>query len=335
MTLDTVKVELQPGSAFYVDTAKLERCTRTKPDGTSSEWYECNNITHGFKRVKYTPYSDKCEVEFSAKCLLEDYPKGVNIDTLERVGDTMTETGLVDVPAETLAGGTVRRADVARNLELTHPAETYLPALRTMQSNTRYHFDEHKGSVVFRSKSKRASERLTAYSKGRELRLAKNREFLKAAGVGVFHKLRGVLRVERNARSFSALRECAGQGSGPVKLLTLLEASEQQPVADLFDRIGGSTHYRLFFNSVEGMINSGMKPYEVIKFYGQLHILEQCQFNMDNVKSLLKVMYKGRGWRAEKEFREVLKGYLAGQDRREQQNTMELLDEVQTLLRAA
>ena len=198
---------------------------------------------------------------------------------------------------------------------------------------------EYGGTVTFSSRAKRASHRLTAYGKGQEMELAKNREFIRAAGMGVYNALSGSLRVERNARSYSALRDCAGRERGRVTLLELLNG-DRQPVADLFDNIQAGTSVRGLFDEVEQMHASGLKFYQIEKQLGQRHIIEQCNGDLNAVRELIQTCVRGNVSRYIRQYRDVLASMLA-KDVAESDDddgdgpTWELVRDVQQRLRAA
>lgn len=336
MRLDTVKLQLPAERPGRVNVSRLDRRTIVSADTRETDtWYEAQNLTHGFKRLRYKPDTGPT-LELSAKVLLDAYPKGLGLDTLERAAYEITRTGAIRLTADELAGAVVARADVTANLDVGRErVPAYLSALRILQANPRYRFIEHAGTVTFSSRAKRASHRLTAYAKGKELELARNSEFIKAAGMGVYNALAGSLRVERNARSHSAVRECAGRESGRVTLLELLQG-ERQPVADLFDRIQAGTSVRTLFDEVEQMKAAGLKFYQIEKQLGQRTIIEQCSGDLDTVRELIKRCVKGNVSRYVNQYRDVLASMLAADVADDNDGpTWELVKDVQQRLRRA
>lgn len=339
MRLDSVKLQLAPERPGLVNLSRLTFNEKTKPSGEVDSWYDAQNLTHGFNSLRFKPDTGPV-LQLSAKVLLDEYPKGLGLDTLERAAYEITRTGAVSVTADELAGAVVRTADVTANLDVGRDqVPAYLSALRILSANPRYRFTEHAGTVTFRSKAKRVSHRLTAYAKGNELELARNREFVRAAGMGVYNALSGCLRVERNARSRAAVRDCAGRESGRVTLLELLEGP-RQPVADLFDRIESGTSVRTLFDEVEQMQASGLKFYQIEKQLGQRAIIEQCNGDLDTVRELIKRCVKGNVSRYVRQYREVLASMIAKEaadaDAADREGpTWELVRDVQQRLRQA
>lgn len=287
MRLDTVHLKLDSTLPFMVNPGLMWRnddeltganfalVKKGRPSKTE--------VPHGLGNIRYSETAHACDIEFSSKLLLEQYPEGIHAGTFGRVVEVINSTGAVTVCPLGLAEATVTRADVAINLDLGYDRlPEFFRALKVLDVNTRYRFDaSHKTTVNIASRNRKASEKMRIYGKRDELTRAKNREFIRAAGPGVFKRLEGVLRFEREANSFKALRDYVEPENSDkfdgnrVKLWGLLR-SGLNPVADMFDAVAIPGNAFQLFDDIEALREAGYSPQQTVSHLGRLHIASRC-----------------------------------------------------------
>ena len=248
-------------------------------------------VPYGLGNIRYSEVAHACDVEFSSKLLLDQYPEGIHAGTFDRVAEVINSTGVLTVCPLGLAEATVTRADVAVNLDLGYTRlPEFFQALRVLDVNTKYKFDtSHKTTVNIASRNRKASEKMRIYGKRDELTRAKNREFIRAAGSGVFKRLEGVMRFEREANSFKALRQCVEPDNtdkfdgNRVKLWGLLQ-SKLNPVADMFDSVAIPGNAFQLFDDIEALREAGYSAQQTVSHLGRIHIARQCG-TLDELKA--------------------------------------------------
>lgn len=299
--VDSIRLKIEPGLVgLNVDRFDTHSMTRAGERDIRIH-YSVKPNEIGVNSITHHP-DDGTTIEVSAKCLLENYPQLIQKNTIERVVDALNATGLVEMDNDTALNAVILRADVTRDIRLDYPLKEYLAALKLMQSNDRYVIDEYDGSIIFRSKAKRVSERMTFYSKQNELLKPRNRQLVETVP-GLYKSFDSILRIEQNCRSYEALRRSSGIKAGAVTVRDMLYSIEQ-PNLKLFRKLKRHTPTQELFDRSASL---EMPFYKKEKRFGREYIIRICNYDMAVIRNYLRQELAAKNIsRYVREYRELL-----------------------------
>lgn len=112
------------------------------------------------------------DIQISAKILREDYWKGINKDTIQRVITEIEKRGIAEIidPSEFIINSSVRRADNTFNIAVPQPVDEYYEAINLVASKARlgtvnsYETQTSCTGIVL-GKDTRKIQKLTIYNK--------------------------------------------------------------------------------------------------------------------------------------------------------------------------
>lgn len=165
----------------------------------------------GLKSVIINKDLDTATVEFSAKALREQYPLGINSNTIEQAIENISGQAVRFNTSKLLDTAQVLRADFTENLPISGDIRLYTASLGAYRYlNSKYDFrtynTKNNESVVItkRSRSKGYTNRLTGYNKPGDNSRACNRDIAQLLSANAF--IDKPLRIEQNMKSVTDLK---------------------------------------------------------------------------------------------------------------------------------
>lgn len=213
---DSIKLKLSLKSLDF-DMSKYAKCIKEVP-GNEQVKYSLLDKPLGISSIEIFPSSKEVLVQCSSKVLREDYLRGINSNTLERLHTEMRK--YIDCSCDDVANSMLLRGDVTENLyfDSREEKEVAIKCLKLGKSNVGFIVDDYtdkRESIIFRGRQTSYKNRQLYYNKEKELLLSRNKEI---AGLINWrtNKVDRILRVEQNVTSFSKLREATGKRNIPA-----------------------------------------------------------------------------------------------------------------------
>lgn len=317
--------------AFRTTYGTLTGCT-----DINSTISTANGTISGLKSIKIDHSKNDLQLELSAKILLDDYYKLINLDTIEQVFDTVNRSGIVTIDKARINEFDVHSLDTTKNIKCSYTVSNVLDNLALITQNTKYIKEpyrgtgenKHKTGLVFRGKQKTFKERMLFYDKREEM--LHDKKYLQSVrnAVGVVRQFEGVLRNECNIATYAKAREYFG--TGDMNLLNILK-SEQNPNWTIWKRIKGTSciQTELFTYPEE------MAWHELVYYYGLKNICLDCGNDLSIIKDLIK-KHVGKNTNISPQVKKVrmIIETLKGQER-DNDTSNEIIQEFEELLKSA
>ena len=235
--LDSLDVTLDTGELPSINRDRLTHRETIDPKTGEIQtgWYtkEATGL-HGFDGLAATPYS--VSLRLNAQAMGDRYTDGLSLDTLPELCDRVSSTGLVELRPEHLMDATVRRADPFADVRTDdlHDVPGALRLIGRTNGDASRIAGRGAGSTLYH-KLPNSQGKLRGYAKGRQMGLAKHREFC-TLYPGAVAGLDGHHRWELEAKSYRANRHLAAMPEGTPLLCDVLE-SGRTPVSDALDSL--------------------------------------------------------------------------------------------------
>lgn len=255
--------------------------------------YSINNPIPGLKSIEIKPGADKVIIETSAKILKDDYLKGINLDTIDQVFDTINNTGLVNIKSEAIGQAQVYLCDTTQNISWNNRTSfsNLILSIQSCSVNPKYSNDlfNEKGNkgLVFRGNQKSIKVRMILYDKYTELTAKKeNRTFLESCKNPnkLIEQAQGIIRIEQNNTSFSAIRKRLGIDNN--NLVSVLK-STQNPNYKLLNSIT-SIHSLDQLELFEKYKDSQLPIGEIVRMEGMRTIVVKCGYDKNLIRTWLQ-----------------------------------------------
>lgn len=272
--IDTIKVKL-PAEICDLNLRRFDRKETVKNSGTTFTTFDLVNVVDGLKQIQYSPITEKVILEFSAKILRKHYYDLLSLDTLEHAVKVINSTGAICLDTDNFThSADVLKIDFCTNIKVGKDLQDYLNFLACVNAPN-YRTDIYKKhaviqSIIYKSVSKTAKNRLICYNKFAELS-NKNAKF---DGLKL-EQFAGVLRVERNLTDLKSIRKITGKTNSLVDCLTV----ETLPNVELLNEIIMSKKHKTF-------TNSGAKF--ILHNFGYECLLKEYDNDMHQIYELLK-----------------------------------------------
>jgi hypothetical protein len=290
--LDSIKIEvpndciLQLGDRFVNTQSFNSKETQTKNISTLN-----GTGVLGYKSTLYDHIRGVSIFELSAKILGENYPKGINLDTIHQVAETINNSKLITIdPYKFIETAIIHKIDITDNLRPDVLDKRLFNTLATLPVNKKYdvtHYNQKTNlGVTYRNKAKTVRDRLIFYCKTTEL--IKDKELKKQPyAAKVFNQLKGVLRVESNHSQHKEYNHLYGSKN----LLDIL-GSDVKVNYDKFTKLTNKTTDLVLFPEFEGM-----KYKEIIKYGGFKYICESCNMDWQLIDKVMRIYNPGNYYR--------------------------------------
>lgn len=302
--LDTVRVRL-PAEGARLNLDALDRHPETRRDyrpkarrpNDSVELAGSDFLGFGFGRLTFQRIAGAVRLDFSARCLGDDYGRGITLDTVEIAAAALTRSGFLDVTPDALLDADVTRADSFVNVPvgLENLADDFA-ALRTLRTHPFWPMTENgrKPSTSLRW-TRSGGEKLRAYDKGAELASAASRDFARTLSREARRAFSGVVRVEREAQGPARSRALASVAvhepfatlgtilstARPAVLETFSDLRRPTAQRELFDR---SDRYAETIKAVEGWPEGTRLARAVWERFGLWQMCVEVEGDLDSLK---------------------------------------------------
>lgn len=339
MNLDSLKLSVKTDGIADINKAYFRRNEEMKPNGDMmkqsfifDEKAASVKLPMGLKAITFNIYAPGREsellIELSAKILKGDYPKLINIDTFERMADSVN-TAAISFHPDSLLNAKVLRADITDNVKLSRPPKEYIESLNIKSRyNSKWNVKkyDYQGLTFIKDvKSAELKDRLIAYDKNLEIQ--RDKEMMKFLKADTF---KNVLRFESNQRHFSTMRRHLNlDKKADVTLRNYFESAGKVNLKILDDLTNVNSEL------IERYSELDLKYKEIEKLEGRRNIIIQCNYDMKLIRLFVRSHYsrKSNPSRVYKEYRELIDSMVSGKNEKIPES--ELIEEIKALLKAA
>lgn len=264
--------------------------------------WQINNAIVGLKSIKVVPEAGKVEIETSAKILHDDYFEGININTIERVIESINDTGLISIKEGAIEQARFHSFDTTQNIPWQgRKIDDLFDALSFIPINTRYkrnliNVKEQGKTMIFQGNQKTIQCRMVNYDKHKELLNNKQEKFLQSCKNpnALLNSALGIVRVEsrnteyktiRNRLQLTDAKEVKGKAEAP-RLLSVLNSSVN-PNYNLIETITNPRSIQQL-EIFERFRDADMKMHDVVRIRGMEGIIEDCAYNIELIRAFAK-----------------------------------------------
>jgi hypothetical protein len=314
----TVSVAADPENVYIDHLMSLpgsEWQLRRGFSGIQVKTFSASGIALGISRVQYTLEIGRVVISLNAKALGRLYRRGITLETLLPLIQALCSTGVVHLTVDQLRKALVLRADAVVNVPVDPELiPGYVGALGVLRGGRGFVYERYsRTSVAFRNSGRQRDTRLAAYGKAAELQKPDNADLRQALGQEGCAAFDNVLRLERQARTFKAVRALGDGLKGEVELGQLL-ASTTTPVSDLLAHLIEQLPAAADLVDAYELISRGEGYQDVLKDFGRRSIARDCKGDTQCVRDLLRFADRSNNRdRWFKDFKPVLRA-MAAQD---------------------
>ena len=327
--LDSIKI-LAPLSSIdnynkqiYID--KLE--SDSDSVATSQKTVLRYSNTVGLKSISIDRIKESVVVEMSAKVLLNDYSRGLNIDTIETAISNINNGNEIMFNSTFLDSAELLRLDVTDNIKPIGYTDKFYSSLSTIPIAKKYHVDlynrKNNLGIVFKGNQKTIRDRMIIYDKCTEI--ANDKTFGKFVNTHkILNDFKGVARIESNHSQFKQLNKFFGSRN----LIDVL-SSELKLNHDIFSRITARAESieLSLFNEFEGM-----EWNKILKHLGYKGIFEMFDYNYQIIQ-LFITRYNPNNYRRKHNRDEFHKYYMELQSKKG--NDYSIIEDIKNQLKIA
>lgn len=285
-SLDTVTMQMnfapvqQINTDLFVINGDYDNGTKK---GIPKNKYKVQNVGHGVNDITVDLLTQQLTMRVSAKCLLADYKRGITSHTLDRVIDTITQTGYVQLDVQKVYdNAVVLSADTVNHIPIKDKYYEQLTAVPYSRMYDVTPYGRIQSSLVVKGKYTSVKYRQIHYDKIQELNKdTKSRKFLADVSARRLHKdFANTVRIESNFTSFENIRKylniptnslknvLTATGQPNLKLFDKLTQSIDVRIVELFTQYTGMTlHNELKLRGIHGIINDFNGNWQLIEQY--------------------------------------------------------------------
>lgn len=293
VNLDSTKllVDIEVINNFNKDLFRFSSDKNSNNEKLTDKAILSNSPVHGLKSIVIDSFNNKLQIEMSAKILGNNYPKGLNIDTITQSIDTINKSGIITIDKHRfLDTAEILRCDVTDNIKPEVSGEIIYKTLAALPIAKKYHVDlfntKTNQGVVWKGNQKTVRDRQMFYNKILDIQRDKHLK----GNTSILRDFKGVIRVESNHSQAKQLNKFFGS----KKLLDVLN-SDVKLNHDIFSRItqkSNDVDLRLFSQF------EGMKFGEIRNYIGDKGIIDMCNNDWEKIQLFVRVYnpnnYKGR-----------------------------------------
>lgn len=318
--LDSIKIKAPTDVLNGFNADAFDRNTKTKSGIIVKDTSEIKDVYFGFNNCTINNLTNDFTIEVSAKILGSDYAEGININTYDRLIDTVNSHKILNINSDAFYNvAEVLRADVTDNVKIDYKGDIYsdlsIIPLPNKYEVTPYSTTRNKG-VVFKGKQKSFKERQIMYDKLIELSsVRQGKQFLNSVNKHkIYNDFKNTVRVEGNFTSFDTMRKYIGSN----KFSDVLN-SDAKVNFQLFNKIVKQAVVEVLhlFDKYDGMTLK-----EVIRRRGLEGIITDAKYNWNYIDLWLKNKAPKNYRRARKEFRAI---YLELQTKQQKNNGVHVI----------
>ena len=282
--LDSIKI-LAPFSSIdnynkqiYID--KLE--SDSDSVATSQKTVLRYSNTIGLKSISIDRIKESVVVEMSAKVLLNDYSRGLNINTISDAIGNINKGNEITFNSTFLDTAEILRADVTDNIKPNQYTDKFYSTLSSIPIAQKYHVDlynrKNNLGIVFKGNQKTIRDRMIIYDKCTDI--ANDKRFAKFVNTHkILNDFKGVARVESNHSQFKQLNKFYNSRN----LVDVLN-SDLKLNHNIFSRITARAE------SIELSLFSefeGKKWNDILKYIGYKGLIEMFDYDIKSIELFL------------------------------------------------
>jgi hypothetical protein len=282
--LDSIKIISPLSSIDSINNLLFTNKTETNKDIVISEKLQLNySNTIGLKSIVIDKIKDNLIIEMSAKILLNDYIRGLNINSISDAISNINKGNEIKLNNTFLDSAEVLRLDITDNIRPNGYTNSFYTSLSVIPIAKKYNVDlynlKNNLGIVFKGNQKTVRDRLIIYDKYTEI--AKDTRFGKVVNTNkILNDFKGIARVESNHNQFKQIQKLYGSR----KLIDILN-SNVKTNHDIFSRITSRVNNieLSLFNEFEGM-----KWNEILKTIGYRGLIEMFDYNLPIIERFVE-----------------------------------------------
>lgn len=287
-TLDTIRMQF-PKEALKTFSRNNDKILASDkylgPDYLYTQYEQKGLNEYGINRILVD--NDKVDITLSGKVLLDNYSKGISLDSIEQVFDNINKVSAFKIKKnKAIDTSHILRCDYTNNIKPIYTTKDSVESFLLMRTANNTNVDVYTkksnvGCVLDRS-IKTEKRRLIFYDKHLELLLKSSSAFLSNCKDSnkVLNDFKGVLRVEQNLTSFKSMKNQFK--TIDTRLLSIL-GSVEKPNYKVVKKVIEDSKQLTIFN--EPLFNESIS--NIFKRKGAEHILKECHYDLDIVAKFL------------------------------------------------
>lgn len=260
--------------------------------------------TVGLKSVVIDRLKENVVIEMSAKVLLNDYSRGININTISDAISNINKGNEIRFNSNFLDSAEILRADITDNIKPLQYSDNFYSSLSTIPIAKKYHIDlynrKNNLGIVFKGNQKTVRDRMIIYDKCTDI--ANDKKFGKFVNTHkILNDFKGVARVESNHSQFKQIKKFYDSRN----LIDILQ-SDVKLNYDIFSRITARAESieLTLFNEFEGK-----KWKEILKYIGYKGIFEMFDYDFQSIE-LFVIKYNSDNYRRKQNRKELREHYM-------------------------
>ena len=255
----------------------------------------------GFSGAVIDNINQTAKLNISAKVLKDDYFQGINLNSIERVVDSINQLGIIHVcPDMFVNEGRVMNVDETHNVNMGYAlAENWNQVsseLAISVLNPKFqpniHNTKRNQGITFKGSQTSQKNRLIMYNKYIELMKSGNKLFMASLKnpMLLLDAAKNNLRCEVNMTDFKFIRE---RFKSESLLLGNLLTAPGKPVIDMIDKITKPG----VLNQLELILQSEYQGWDFFQMHGIENIIRLAGYNETKIKALVKSKFTQSSFR--------------------------------------
>lgn len=287
-TLDTIRLQFpkEAISSFSRNDFRISSSDKYQGQDYLYTQYEQKGLNeYGISRILVD--NDKADITLSGKVLLDNYSKGISLNSIDEVFDNINKVSAFKINSnKAIDTSHILRCDYTNNIKPKYSTKDSVESFLLMRTANNTSVDVYTkrsnvGCVLDRS-IKSEKRRIIFYDKHLELLLKSSSAFLNncKSSTKVLNDFKGVLRVEQNLTSFKSMKNQFK--TIDTKLLSIL-GSVEKPNYKVVKKVIEDSKQLDIFN--ESYFNESISS--IFKRKGAENILRECNYDLDIVAQFL------------------------------------------------
>jgi hypothetical protein len=243
ITFDRLSFNIPP-SIIKVTNKKEFEYRVTEKDGCTSASY-MKKVPYNLAIKLFSSRNDvpvymsqpHATVDFTGKILGDDYLVHINKKTFKNAIDTINGLGVCKIDTyHLLEVATINLVDVVKDVDVSDYDGNIIDDIAYYIDRGKYNVSEYNGGIVVENKlsTPGLKMRLTIYNKGKESKLARNKQFCQILTKKTINKLSNLIRFELNVKTHAGIRNALKVND--VTLKSVL-SSKANPILDILKNV--------------------------------------------------------------------------------------------------
>ena len=302
--IDSLNIEIPiEGIQSFNRQSFVHHLEQSEPGTSVVDRYKLSNdINHvGLSGLVIDNINNSAKVKVSAKILKDDYFEGININTIERVVDTINQSGIVHIcPDIFINEGRALNVDETHNVNMGYGlAENWHQVsseLAVAVLNPRFqpnvNNSKRNQGITFKGSQTSQKNRLIMYNKNLDLKKAGNKLFMASLKkpMLLLESSKNNLRCELNMTDFKFIRE---RFNSEYLLICNLLTSSGKPIIDMIDKITKPGT----LNQLEFILQSEYQGWDFFMMHGIENIIRLADYNETKIKAVVRAKFSESNFR--------------------------------------